>query len=51
MNIYPSRFQGIDGFGGTRAVYGSSNTPQQPTGGYPVPAATNSFSMEGNPFG
>ncbi|KAH9760972.1 Arf-GAP domain-containing protein [Citrus sinensis] len=43
--------QGIDSFGGSRAVYGSSNTPQQPTGGYPVPAATNSFSMGGNPFG
>lgn len=50
-NMMPNRLQRIDGFGGSRAVYGSSNTPQQPTGGYPVPAATNSFSMGGNPFG
>ncbi|PON53070.1 Arf GTPase activating protein [Parasponia andersonii] len=48
----PCRPQGIGGFGGDGAVFGSINTTPQPNGRYPVSNITSQSSlMGGNPFG
>ncbi|KAK2661116.1 hypothetical protein Ddye_007649 [Dipteronia dyeriana] len=50
-NMTPSRLQGVDGFGGDGSLFSSTNTPQQPTSGYPTSTTTNSFTSGGKPFG
>ncbi|KAL5786147.1 hypothetical protein ACOSQ2_008539 [Xanthoceras sorbifolium] len=51
-NMTPSRLQGVGGFGSDESFFGSTNTPQQPTSGFPASTTTNSFtSPGGNPFG
>ncbi|KAK4853064.1 hypothetical protein QYF36_003206 [Acer negundo] len=52
-NMTPSRLQGVDGFGGDGSLFGSTNTPQQPTSGCSTSTTTTNFfnSLGGNPFG
>ncbi|KAK9268766.1 hypothetical protein L1049_000528 [Liquidambar formosana] len=51
-NMAPPRHQGVGGFGGEGAAFGSLYSNQQLAGRFSAPAAPNSFpSVGGNPFG